>query len=130
VPWVRINPFFDSACQTQCNLGSIEQRVFGLFYLSSSSSSSCYPLSHSINAIGPAPLRSGRNFLFVLYLHVGRVKTSPLEPLHIINIQDSALVWRCLRGSCSAQALHMLLPPRLAANSLAMASRSLAPTVI
>jgi hypothetical protein len=24
------------------------------------SSSSCYPLSHSINAIGPAPLRSGR----------------------------------------------------------------------
>jgi hypothetical protein len=25
-----------------------------------SSSSSCYPLSHSINAIGPAPLRSGR----------------------------------------------------------------------
>jgi hypothetical protein len=24
----------------------------------SSSSSSCYPLSHSINAIGPAPLRS------------------------------------------------------------------------
>jgi hypothetical protein len=27
---------------------------------SSSSSSSCYPLSHSINAIGPAPLRSGR----------------------------------------------------------------------
>jgi hypothetical protein len=27
----------------------------------SPSSSSCYPLSHSINAIGPAPLRSGRN---------------------------------------------------------------------
>jgi hypothetical protein len=28
--------------------------------LALSSSSSCYPLSHSINAIGPAPLRSGR----------------------------------------------------------------------
>jgi hypothetical protein len=39
------------------------------------SSSSCYPLSHSINAIGPAPLRSGRkrehcSIVFAIITHI------------------------------------------------------------
>jgi hypothetical protein len=48
-----------SCCDSHCSKGIV---VAGICRCSCnmSSSSSCYPLSHSINAIGPAPLRSGR----------------------------------------------------------------------
>jgi hypothetical protein len=48
----------EGACTAQSALACAAlARLTGLQQLSSSS---CYPLSHSINAIGPAPLRSGR----------------------------------------------------------------------
>jgi hypothetical protein len=69
------------------------------------SSSSCYPLSHSINAIGPAPLRSGRILnIMMLHLHFPRSVNIFCFP-HIPNCTTATTI------------THPLLKPKLTVSS-------------
>jgi hypothetical protein len=68
------------------------------------SSSSCYPLSHSINAIGPAPLRSGRK--------TGRMHTCWSDSVTRVNAAAHLIQYIvgiiCITASCKATATAAL----------------------